>query len=248
MMLSILVAIAVFYPAPQQLPKWAQPEVRRAWADKVPMSEFRRSLQRLRFEVDVIDEKAVRKLYDDAFKGWRSGRSSATAFPLLSLFAYFPVLSSSRFSQAELAALDACIEFVGDSSNIEYAFVAACAYAQDRRGKLDLPLYELFLKRAAGDPQLAPLSYYLLSHHSNVTEQRKLSVDLIKGIAAKYPLRDEYWSALLMAANWNIWSSAGKQESYRAEAVKYAKAVLSHPQSGKDSKRTAEMLLKEMGG
>jgi hypothetical protein len=247
-MLSSLLVVVLQAQLPQSLPRWAQTDVRSTWADKVPMSAYRKDLQKLRFEADVVDEKKVRKLYDTAFQHWKSSRTKDSAFELLSLFAYFPMLSSAPFSGVEQRLLDSCLKFAGDYSNIEYAFVASCAYVQDRRGKLDLGLYELLLKRASEDPQLGPLSYYLLSHHADVTQQRKDAILLTERLAKRFPLRDEYWSALLMAANWNVWSSSGKPEAFRQAAVKHAKAVLAHAQSGKDSKGTAEMLLKEMGG
>lgn len=247
-MLSFLIAFLGTSEPAQQLPKWAQPEVRRAWADKVPLSEYRRKLQRMRFEVDVIDEKAVRVLYDDAFRSWRTARSNANAFRVLSLFAYFPLLATAPFKQAEVSAIESCIQWPGDYENIEYAFVATCAYEENTTGKLDLELLTLFKKRAFSDPLLAPLSYRLPDSHFGLLPAHKDSVPTIERLAKQFPLRDEYWTALLMAANWNLWMRSGQKDAYRSEAIAYAKAVLAHAQSGKASKQTAELLLKELGG
>jgi hypothetical protein len=246
-MLSSLLVVVMQAQLPQSIPRWAQADVRSSWAEKVPISNERKSLQKMRFEVDVIDEKEVRALYDDAFKAWRARRSNETSFRLLSLFAYFPNLTSSRFSRVELSAIEACLKFPGESTSIEYAFVATCAYLENSTGKLDLDLLVLFKARAADDPLLAPLSYRLPDSHIGLLPAHKDSVPTIEKFAKRFPLRDEYWTALLMAANWNLWMRSGQGDAYRPTAIKYAKAVLAHPQSGKDSKKTAEMLLKEMG-
>ncbi len=208
------------------------------------MSDYRRNLQQLKFESDVVNEKAVRKMYDEAFKNWRANKSNESAFKVLCLAAYFPPISFSSVTLAERNEVTRCFYLPGDYSNIEYAFVAACAFKEDHQPNMDPGMLDVFKQRAPNDPLLGALSYSL----SDTIPAMKDCIETIKRLSEKYPLRDEYWLAKLMKANWSLWSASGRGEENKAETIKIANAVLAHPQTGPLSRESARIILKMVNG
>jgi hypothetical protein len=247
-MILALVILSLPCEVAQPLPKWATVEVRSAWAKSVTLSDYRKAVQKLKFESDVVDVMAVRKLYDEAFRNWREYKSTKAAFELLCLAAYFPTTSSTPFTTQEMNDIMRCLYAAGDYSNIEYAFVAACAFLEDHRGKLDLELLAIFRERAGSDPLLAALSYNLPGSYMGYLPAHSQCVETIQAFSTKFPLRDEYWLALLMKASISLWNRTDHLEEHRVATLKYAGAVLAHPQSDRLSKQSAESIIKRVSG
>lgn len=229
-------------------PVWATPIIRKQWAEEIPLSSFRKNLQRIKFESDTVDNAAVRDLYTRAFDKWKSAATKDSAFELVCLAAYFRGTQALRLTADELKLLKECLNKGGDYSNVEFCLVAATAFTKFRFGKLDLDMLRELERRAPNDPLMADLSYEIPRAHMGLFPQLNKTVTTIKRISAKYPLRDEYFSALLMMIHVVLWARSGEGDTYRAEAIKYVKEVINHEQSVDVNKRTARGFLKMLEG